>query len=192
MCDAEAATIWGTLFPSTSSAPLLDFINAYEDYMLRYFDASRLPPIPCSLLLSCVIFTKDQIVTKESFQHFLKLFGPCAVSLAKIYTSLFDNADGVLHSWYHGSITRERSQELLTPLQHGKYLVRLSETRPGLFTLVYVNSSLQLKHTLIYNYGTRGYGLTPECVEGKAFTALPGENRCEYLFVTLSRVPVTP
>jgi len=39
------------------------------------------------------------------------------------------------HSWFHGKISRERAEQLLTPKEDGLFLVRESTNFPGDYTL---------------------------------------------------------
>lgn len=84
-----------------------------------------------------------------------------------------------LYAWYHGSITRKEAEQLLLTKSPtvGDFLVRLSESQGGKFTIVYVSSNRTLKNVLIHNYFESGYGLEytkEQCPEGHNFENLPG------------------
>lgn len=84
-----------------------------------------------------------------------------------------------VYPWYHGSISRSHAEQILLTKSPtaGDFLVRLSESQGGKFTIVYVSSNRTLKNVLVYNYAESGYGLEPtkeQCAEGHTFEKLSG------------------
>ena len=88
----------------------------------------------------------------------------------------------VIFPWYHGPISRKRAEQILLTKSPtvGDFLVRLSESQVGKFTIVYVSNNRTLKNVLVHNYFESGYGLESNrdnCSEGHTFEKLPGKNR---------------
>lgn len=57
-------------------------------------------------------------------------------------------------SWFHGKITREESEQMLTPMQNGLFLVRESTHYPGDYTLS-ICSNVAIEHYRIQKCAIR-------------------------------------
>lgn len=184
MENPEAEEVWNTLFPGASVKVHWNaFSSIFETYFRTHFPHNCQPHVtfPRALRHSIVLSGNGNgdgdYVTKDNFINFLNLFGPLRLSLMKICRNLFDS-DGILYPWYHGALSRDQSKVILNSLSEGHYLVRLSESQPGKFTLVYVAQDKQSKNILIYNHHESGYGLDPRmenCGEGRLFDNLSGK-----------------
>mgnify|MGYP003386126532 FL=1 len=101
-------------------------------------------------------------------------------SNGNISSNSCDTGNYCLYPWYHGSISRSNAEQILLTKSPtvGDFLVRLSESQGGKFTIVYVSSTNRtLKNVLVHNYGESGYGLEAtkeQCVEGHTFEKIPG------------------
>jgi hypothetical protein len=179
MENPEAEEVWSTLFPGAAvQVHWKAFLSIFESYFRTHFPINCQPHVTFGRALRHSIVLSGEFVTKENFTNFLNLFGPLRLSLVKICRNLFDS-EGILFPWYHGALSRDQSKSILNPLTEGHYLVRLSESQPGKFTLVYVALDNQPKNILIYNHHESGYGLDPRmenCGEGRLFDNLAGKS----------------
>jgi hypothetical protein len=177
MENPEAEEVWNTLFPGASVQVHWNaFISIFETYFRSHFPSNCQPHVTFTRILRHAITLNGSYVTKIHFTHFLNLFGPLRLSLVKVCSNLFDS-QGILFPWFHGSLSRDQSKTILNSLTEGHYLVRLSESQPGKFTLVYVASDNQPKNILIYNHQESGYGLDgtrEHHGEGRIFDNLAG------------------
>eukprot|EP01099_Mayorella_cantabrigiensis_P004755 TRINITY_DN362_c0_g1_i1.p1 TRINITY_DN362_c0_g1~~TRINITY_DN362_c0_g1_i1.p1 ORF type:complete len:531 (-),score=125.59 TRINITY_DN362_c0_g1_i1:95-1606(-) len=74
---------------------------------------------------------QELVVTLENFGHFCSWFSPIERSKATT-----DRIEGIVrNNWFHGSITKEDSETLLSSQPEGTFLIRLSSTSPGSFTI---------------------------------------------------------
>jgi hypothetical protein len=178
MENHEAEEVWNTLFPgAVAQVHWNAFLSIFEAYFRSHFPINCQPHVIFSRALRHSIVLRGEFVTKVNFTNFLNLFGPLRLSLVKICSNLFDS-QGILFPWYHGALSRDQSKTILTSLTEGHYLVRLSESQPGNFTLVYVGQDNLPKNTLIYNHRESGYGLYPkleDCTEGRLFDNIAGD-----------------
>mmetsp|Transcript_9690 Transcript_9690/g.18173 ORF Transcript_9690/g.18173 Transcript_9690/m.18173 type:complete len:679 (+) Transcript_9690:75-2111(+) len=184
MNNCEGETLWHELFPHRVQVSWEAFAVAFETYFVGKYPKSFVPTdISVRNLLFYAIVQENSIVTKIAFLNFLQLFGPIRLCLVKVSANIFatpaqPGGQRVLFPWYHGPITRKQAEQLLltkTPTM-GDFLVRLSESQGGKFTIVYVSSSKSLKNVLIHNYFEAGYGLElsrEQCSEGHNFEKLP-------------------
>jgi hypothetical protein len=173
---SEADEVWFQLFQNAPRVHWNAFLSLFESYFRSHFPTNCQPIVSFSRSLRHAIALQDLYVTKTAFANFLRLFGPLRLSLVKVCSNLFDS-QGIVHSWFHGSLSREQSGTLLKSLSEGHYLVRLSETQPGNFTIVYVANDNKPKNVLVYNHQESGYGLDAkreDCSDGRIFDNLPG------------------
>lgn len=177
MENPEAEEVWNTLFPGASVQVHWNaFLSIFETYFRTHFPLNCQPHVTFSRALRHSIVLQGSFVTKENFINFLNLFGPLRLCLVKVCRNLFDS-QGIIHPWFHGALSRDQSKSILNSLTEGHFLVRLSESQPGKFTLVYVASDNQPKNILVYNHQESGYGLDAKresCGEGRIFDDLAG------------------
>lgn len=177
MSYSECDEVWSSLFQNTLRVHWNAFISLFESYYRSHFPSNCQPTVSFSRSLRHAIVLQESYVTKQAFENFLKLFGPLRLCLIKVCSNLFDSS-GIVLPWFHGALSREQSSTLLKSLSEGHYLVRLSETQPGNFTIVYVASDNKPKNVLVYNHQESGYGLDAkreDCAEGRIFDTLPGQ-----------------
>ena len=137
---------------------------------------------PLGILLSCLDLSGEkrllcsQCHFRNCYCYLVKVFSSvnsvemhdrkCLENIAKnLYISSDDNNDEyVVVPWYHGCISRANAEKILitkSPLA-GDFLVRISESQAGKFTISYVGSNRQFKNILIKNNEDGGYALHPE------------------------------
>lgn len=119
---------------------------------------------------------------------FLKRFGPeHSQMVTKVIDNLMDRATFSVLPWFHGRINRQVAEARLHTAAPGGYLLRFSDSIPGTFVLSrsYLHQGQQMvRHYVVYNLGSRGYGLKPtfeQCASTEVFKSIPG-SRC-YLLV---------
>ncbi len=110
----------------------------------------------------------SEIVTIEKFGDFLKYFGPL-----EMYPFPLTNGQNIfmrvkdiaaiqyficeikinkkkIFRWFHGNITQQESETLLHGKEFGTFLVRLSASTPGCFTVSKVNKKIILFLLLLF------------------------------------------
>lgn len=83
---------------------------------------------------------KSVIVSLESFGKFLHWFGPTSPNILEKLSDLCGK------SWFHGKITKEETAALLNRKDKGMFIVRMSATEEGFFTISKVDSDHQVVH----------------------------------------------
>ncbi|GMH88011.1 hypothetical protein TL16_g11029 [Triparma laevis f. inornata] len=97
-------------------------------------------------------------ISYRSYERFVGRFGPIFhVACVRAAMSVFDN--GAVRPWFHGTISRDTGDQLMSMAENGSYLVRFSEAKPKCLTLVYKGSRGRCKNIMIFNLGNC-FGLT--------------------------------
>mmetsp|Transcript_504 Transcript_504/g.764 ORF Transcript_504/g.764 Transcript_504/m.764 type:complete len:553 (-) Transcript_504:189-1847(-) len=99
------------------------------------------------LSLHALIADSKELVLIEAFGRFLEWFGP------------IDSLDGVLDrvvnllkkSWFHGEISAEDAERLLSKEKKGTFLVRFSARDPGSYAITTVGDANKIKHFRVYH-----------------------------------------
>ncbi|GMH69649.1 hypothetical protein TrST_g3778 [Triparma strigata] len=97
-------------------------------------------------------------ISYRSYERFVGRFGPTFHgACVKAALSVFE--DGAVRPWFHGTISREKGDQLISMAENGSFLVRFSEAKPKCLTLVYKGSRGRCKNIMIFNLGSC-FGLT--------------------------------
>lgn len=111
------------------------------------------------------------VVTLERFGHVLSWFGPLEVRSGAIESSATTFLDRILETlsqpWFHGDIERVPCEAALKDQTPGTYLVRVSTTVAGAFTISKMASSLKINHQRIDFKPSTGYKITVSTQSGQ-------------------------
>lgn len=165
----NALTLWDDLFAGRAIVEWNVFCSTLENFYRMNYSQTIPSAVSFERLLWHAIIPQNNKVQKKSFENFLTLFGPYDIALTKAFSNLFDER-GVVNEWFHGAIGRDTAMNYLNNNGIGHYLIRYSENKPGLFTMVYVAAD-GIKNVLIENCGIDGYRLQ---IEKENFLTLPG------------------
>jgi hypothetical protein len=126
--------------------------------------------------------------TPSDCDALVKRFGPEAdIILSKLIDNLVDPRL-IVHSWFHGRISRQEAEVRLRASRPGGYLLRYSDSIPGTFALSLSYEQMgevRVRHYAVYNLGPFGYGLkatAKQCSPAEIFQSIPGD---QLMFVTL-------
>lgn len=165
ICDAEGRAFWKQYFPDKQYAPFTEFLPAFLEF-------SGLPE-PEELYVDCLklvlatqltdnIMKPIDIVRIADFGNFLQNFGPIKITRERRNKqetfNIFQRMIGIVKQpWFHGDISREKAEFILRGYKSGYFLVRLSSTVSGCFTISRVTPNNTIHHHRIdYKLG-RGY-----------------------------------
>lgn len=151
--DPLAVKLWKSNFLGEDLVEWGKFVPAF------YKAIGAAPPTPAAILaprddrkLLCLYIlladtipdltkeAKSVIVSLEAFGKFLHWFGPTGPTLLEKINEL------CTRSWFHGKISKEETAALLNRKDKGTYLIRMSATEEGYFTLSKVDSDHQVVH----------------------------------------------
>jgi len=152
--DPAAAKMWKNKWPGELSISWNKFVTEYYSFLEIPYEKDR----ESDQKYKCLKFVlcpekgdqQDTLVTLDRFGHFLKWFGPTHSASGNVLERL---AELLLNKWFHGDISREKSESLLAAAEKGTYLVRLSATEPierAPFTISKVTKTGEINHQRIY------------------------------------------
>jgi serine/threonine protein kinase len=164
--DEDAAKFWKANFLEKDSVLWTDFANAiaklfgfphpyphYNDIKFlclkdlvaqKYIDKNMIDP--------------PDMVTLERFGNILGYFGPL---ISNTSTSFLDKVHNYLkQKWFHGEMEKEQAEERLKEQPVGTFLVRLSSTKIGNFTITKVSRNGKVNHQRIDYQQNKGFGIT--------------------------------
>jgi len=156
--DEEAANIWKQNWPGEVEVNFSDFANVIQESLSINFgrDREKSNEYRC---LRALIGTEDNestTVTLEKYGLLFSWFGPLRQPVKGGDGTIVDVLKNTMErGWFHGDITRQRSEALLADhtSKKGTFLVRLSTTEPIAetpFTISKVNSSRAINHQRVY------------------------------------------
>lgn len=144
----------------------------YKDFVKPFAELFHLQPTPDDLNFEClkaILPLKDSdptlrdpplVVNIERFGHTLEFFGPLAVDPAQPSTNLLERIKATMKQpWFHGDITTAEAEKLLNTQKKGHFLVRLSTSQAGCFTISKVSRSGGISHQRIDYKPDKGFSL---------------------------------
>lgn len=102
----------------------------------------------------------DELVKPDSFGKLLAWFGPMEVAMLDRMRELLQQP------WFHGSIETDEAVAVLTGEGPGAYIVRLSSSTPGCFTITKVSKKGTITHQRINFSPQKGYTLQIQGADG--------------------------
>ena len=97
--------------------------------------------------LHALLVDKKEYVSIEAFGRFLEWFGP----MVKLDAVLQSVVTLLKKSWFHGEVSAEEAEKLLSKKRQGTFLVRFSSKDPGSYAISVVSDSNKIKHFRIYH-----------------------------------------
>eukprot|EP00003_Mantamonas_plastica_P029264 TRINITY_DN689_c0_g2_i9.p1 TRINITY_DN689_c0_g2~~TRINITY_DN689_c0_g2_i9.p1 ORF type:complete len:711 (-),score=251.79 TRINITY_DN689_c0_g2_i9:1370-3502(-) len=148
--DPEGKEAWRDLFGHKFEISWYIFIQQIMDFF-------NITPQNLKLIQNMIVDRSkkgtEEVVTQQSFNNFLKLFGP--------YQTSFEQAVTTKQStWFHGVLARDEVISKLKKDSRGTFLIRLSDNHPGYFIANYVGEDAQGKKTLNTEIIENGYHKT--------------------------------
>jgi serine/threonine protein kinase len=155
--DEVAARLWRTAFlgrdrlpwnefllglarASTSQAPQLGALPSADSLLLRCLKALLAERVAGEVHLD-----QAEQVSCENWGKIIAWFGPLDT-----WTTFLERVRQALQqSWFHGAIEKQEAESLLSGQPEGAFLVRLSTSQPGCFTISKVSRSLKIQHQRI-------------------------------------------
>lgn len=110
----------------------------------------RLPKDPNDIRFKCLkallVKSSDDTVSIESFGSFLQWFGPMEGM------DILDRVVDLLKkNWFHGDISSETAERLLSNEKRGTFLARFSSRDPGCYAISVYSQGGRLKHFRVYH-----------------------------------------
>lgn len=152
-CEAAGKLLNVDSFGGTTSIPWPQFINTVHSHYLRATRQDNKYPTEIERplynfeinYLHDRFFKKDSIVSEGDAQRFWSWFGQC------VHTIRFKRHINQL--WIQGYIlgftTRDTSNQFLTNQPQGTFLIRFSESNPGLFGIAHVTDEGSIQHGIV-------------------------------------------
>jgi len=155
--DPEGADFWKEKFFGKEYVPVEEFLPAFCDH----FSLQTPEKIPLECFKALVvtehrdtIMTPIEIVKIDNFGNLLDNFGPISSKVKSKETvktvTIFDRIYRLCKQpWFHGDITKDKAEQLLKAYKPEYFLVRLSTTVSGCFTVSRVTPSQKIHHQRI-------------------------------------------
>jgi serine/threonine protein kinase len=122
------------------------------------------------------------VVNLERFGKVLSWFGPLEPrESASSFTILERVADALKQPWFHGDIARVRCEKSLSKKEPGTYLVRVSTTVDGAFTISKVSRNGKVNHQRIDFKPNKGFTIK---IIGSSGSRIVAENCTLRAFIT--------
>eukprot|EP01129_Flabellula_baltica_P001831 TRINITY_DN11739_c0_g1_i1.p1 TRINITY_DN11739_c0_g1~~TRINITY_DN11739_c0_g1_i1.p1 ORF type:complete len:523 (-),score=125.74 TRINITY_DN11739_c0_g1_i1:23-1591(-) len=159
LIDPEAAELWKDNWLGEYEISFITFVNVLQEYLGLNLgrDRERNTEFRClKALLTNGEESETATVSIEKFGLLLKWFGPLHQERKSHPVTIVDVISRTMErGWFHGDITRTRSEALLADYlsKKGTFLVRLSTTEPiekTPFTITKVNKSKAINHQRVY------------------------------------------
>eukprot|EP01101_Sappina_pedata_P005421 TRINITY_DN2474_c0_g2_i1.p1 TRINITY_DN2474_c0_g2~~TRINITY_DN2474_c0_g2_i1.p1 ORF type:complete len:508 (-),score=208.20 TRINITY_DN2474_c0_g2_i1:62-1585(-) len=170
--DQDALTFWKNNFHAKDKVLWDDFATNLAEFLDMGCDFPYFYDIRFKCLRALIAKQQDKtlkdpplIVTNESFGYVLGYFGPLLSKdgqdfLTKIHSCLEQK-------WFHGTIEKEQAEELLKGKLPGTFLVRLSSTKVGSFTITKLNKKRSINHQRISFDMATGFSISSVTSKGK-------------------------
>jgi len=107
------------------------------------------------------------VVTTERFGNILGYFGPLTSSTESSHNFLNKVQLYLRQPWFHGELEKEQAEESLKKQTIGTFLVRLSSTKVGNFTITKVNHQGIVNHQRIEYQPNKGFGIAISSTSGR-------------------------
>jgi len=178
--DTEGRNFWAKEYPGKE---FVLFEKEFLPSFLRYFELNSPEPLELECLKALAVTEyKDSImkpvdvVRIEDFGNLLENFGPVTFTRerksATETVTIFDRMYRTCkHQWFHGDISKTEAERLLRPQRAGTYLVRLSSTVSGCFTISRVTRSKGIHHHRIDYRGEEGFSTRSIVTRGQVISA---------------------
>lgn len=163
--DPLAREFWKAKYLGKQQVEFVDFTNQLSNYFnIHLSDVQR----HC-LSLTIGIEHKDGImepvvmVPIEKFGKFLENFGPIYLEKTgksgeiKVITAFDRLYDVCKNDWYYGDLDKEDCKEIMKSAKPGDFLVRISSTVSGCFSVTFVRLSQLKHHRIEFNSKTGQY-----------------------------------
>jgi len=175
--DDAANKFWKAHFAGKFRVPWAEFVTAF----LRFLECP-LPPdstrVKClhALLAEKVVESgvgmREEVVSPDMLGKLLAWFGPSGPTMLERLESL------LRQPWFHGMIEKTEAEGKLSGQPKGSYLVRLSSTSPGCFTISKVGKNDGISHQRIDYHAGKGFSCLiqgPDGTTREAVGAVPLE-----------------
>merc|ERR1712137_1338410 len=183
IADEEGRAFWKQHFPDKEYAPFDEFLPTFLEFSgIPAQDQLHLDCLKLVLVtqLTDEIMKPIDIVRIADFGNFLQNFGPIKIvrerrSRKEDY-NIFQRMFGIVKQpWFHGDVSKEQTEAILRGYKPGFFLVRLSSTVSGCFTISRVTPNNTIHHHRIdYKVG-RGYA-TRSIVDKKTVITDPSKS----------------
>eukprot|EP01127_Copromyxa_protea_P017557 TRINITY_DN5370_c0_g1_i1.p1 TRINITY_DN5370_c0_g1~~TRINITY_DN5370_c0_g1_i1.p1 ORF type:complete len:508 (+),score=75.40 TRINITY_DN5370_c0_g1_i1:184-1524(+) len=132
--DPEGAKFWRHYFAGEKEIPWLPFAATFYQYLGEVLPNDRIHSTKFRAL-EAMLVTQDlegqqQEVTIERFGHFLSWFGPLTKNVPYTVPFLDRLKNTMLSPGFHGFISKNEAESILSVSGPGSYLIRVSQTEP--------------------------------------------------------------
>eukprot|EP01095_Lingulamoeba_sp_RSL-Kostka_P018132 TRINITY_DN97_c0_g1_i1.p1 TRINITY_DN97_c0_g1~~TRINITY_DN97_c0_g1_i1.p1 ORF type:complete len:523 (+),score=211.21 TRINITY_DN97_c0_g1_i1:57-1625(+) len=180
--DAAGVVFWKNNFIGKNVVSFAEFAESFYEFLaidmpedeeedhkyqcLKYLVSSKNP--------DNTIIDGGNIVTIEKFGALLNFFGPIEGGDKDILTRIMRTCK---QPWFHGDISKKQAENLLRSYKEGYYLIRLSETMSGTFTISKVTPKKTINHQRIIYQPQVGYTIKIQTEDGeKLFRSQPNKS----------------
>jgi len=155
--DLEGKEFWQSHFDQALEVGLDEFTEKIQAYLSQRRSLPGEGTSASQVFKYLVKVDQRHRINQQEFNLFLRRFGPFTNCLRKAALSFFNN--GMLCTWFHGTISRHQAETLISAGPAGSFLVRFSEHHPTKFSLSYKKSDGKLRNTLLHNLPESGVGV---------------------------------
>lgn len=158
--DPQVKRFWTNYFDKHEMVLWEDFVSRFaEAFLNEPLDPSS-PQYKCFKLLLAKKSTDSTLkrapeyVSVEDFGNLISWFGPISPTLDGCANMLEYLVSNVKKKWFHGKLSMTAASERLSSYTKGHFLIRLSNTGPGQFTISKVEKGNTISHQrFTYQYG---------------------------------------
>eukprot|EP01102_Stenamoeba_stenopodia_P006404 TRINITY_DN1755_c0_g2_i1.p1 TRINITY_DN1755_c0_g2~~TRINITY_DN1755_c0_g2_i1.p1 ORF type:complete len:320 (+),score=100.47 TRINITY_DN1755_c0_g2_i1:887-1846(+) len=144
--------------------PFGEMFNLGSDSELHYECLKSILPVKES---DSTLRDPPLIVNIDRFGHMLSLFGPLYNDPNAPSNFLEKIKNCMKQPWFHGDITTSEAEKLLHSQKPGSFLVRLSTTQAGAYTISKVSRKGQINHQRIEYKPDKGFSVSIQTKKGK-------------------------
>jgi len=189
--DPVGREFWKTHLKGRENVPFSEFLPLFLQFTkLSMPDVIQLECFKQILVteLRDNIMEPVEVVNIEQFGQLLDNFGPCSLEQKKkdkvSIITIFDRIYRICKQpWFHGDISKVKAEQMLRAYKEGYFLIRLSTTEAGCFTISRVTRQNTIHHQRINYKADSGY--TTKLVVNKQTKIISAQNKSLRSFISL-------
>eukprot|EP01099_Mayorella_cantabrigiensis_P001703 TRINITY_DN1755_c0_g2_i1.p1 TRINITY_DN1755_c0_g2~~TRINITY_DN1755_c0_g2_i1.p1 ORF type:complete len:532 (-),score=88.92 TRINITY_DN1755_c0_g2_i1:288-1883(-) len=153
--DPTGKLFWRKCFAIKDFVYWEDFVSEFYSYFINSSPDTNSPQFKCLKLLLAkkspdnTLKKAPEIVSLEAFGNLLSWFGPLD-SVPDASSNILEYIKSIVkQKWFHGQISMTDASNRLSSYSKGHFLIRLSSTVPGQFTISKVDKANSISHQRI-------------------------------------------